>query len=210
MSAQQIEGDYIDKEGAVKLLAYILGKIKSQQNPRIVSTMSVAQTTESLLPTGEDGNWTAAGTLLQVTELTALTSNMKFRVAVTIVPPNPGYDLYLIPAVYRYNPENPAQCSLIAAGETKHITDAGWYDSEVTQVLTQYLDPNESYFLVYLHNIVSCRLLGFQSAAIDSNPYIAWTTLNLGNISEVPATLDIQATSPTKFFGTLYVNRSAE
>lgn len=202
------EGDYIDQDGTVKLLAYILNKIKTYQGDKVLSTMPAANCTECLLSSGSESNWTAHGTMLQVPEQIYLISAMRFRANITQMSSEPGYDIQVIPAIYRYS--DTGVCSLVASGAKTVITEAGWYDFVVTDVVDEYLNPNLTYFLVYLHNAASMRTLGYESPHVDNLPYVAWTVQNLGALTQAPQTLSLETASPIKLFGSLYVNQPVE
>ena len=202
------EGDYIDQDGTVKLLAYILNKIKTYQGDKVLSTMPAANCTECLLSSGSESNWTAHGTMLQVPEQIYLISAMRFRANITQMSSEPGYDIQVIPAIYRYS--DTGVCSLVASGAKTTITATGWCDINVTAAVDDYLNPNLTYFLVYLHNAASMRTLGYQSPHVDNLPYVAWTAQNLGALTQAPQTLSLETASPIKLFGSLYVNQPVE
>ena len=195
------EGDYIDQDGAVKLLSYILKKMKTNQSDKMLSTMLAAYCTECLLSTGSESDWTAHGTMLQVPEKIYLTSAMRFRTIFTQVPE----ECQVIPAIYRYS--DTGVCTLVASGAKTTITATGWCDINVTAAVDDYLNPNLTYFLVYLHNAASMRTLGYQSPYVDNLPYVAWTAQNLGALTQAPQTLSLETSSPIKLFGSLYVNQ---
>jgi hypothetical protein len=195
------EGDYIDQDGTVKLLAYILNKIKTYQGDKVLSTMPAANCTECLLSSGSESNWTAHGTMLQVPEKIYLTSAMRFRTIFTQVPE----ECQVIPAIYRYS--DTGVCTLVASGAKTTITATGWCDINVTAAVDDYLNPNLTYFLIYLHNAASMRTLGYQSPHVDNLPYVAWTAQNLGALTQAPQTLSLETAVPIKLFGSLYVNQ---
>lgn len=181
----------------------------------LVSTFPVAIGSNTPVERGEDGNWTAHATMIQVPELIYLTGDMKFKLCVTQLPSSPEYDLYIAPAIYKYlgpDPEdgNKIKCSLVAAGNAKVITSIGWQEFTFNRGTEQYLDPLDTYFYVIMHNMNGLGMPGYSGSQMNDPPYVSWTQHNLGSLSDAPSTLELQSETTTRLFGSFYANGATQ
>lgn len=181
----------------------------------LVTTFPVAQGSNSPVEQGGDGNWTAHATMIQVPELIYLTGDMKFKACVTQVPSSPEYDVYLAPAIYKYTGPDPddgdkIKCSLVAAGNAKIITSIGWQEFTFNRGTEQYLDPMETYFYVYLHNMNGLGMPGYSGTQMNDSPYVSWIQHNLGALSDAPSTLELQSETTTRLYGSFYANGATQ
>lgn len=181
----------------------------------LVTTFPVAQGSNSPVEQGGDGNWTAHATMIQVPELIYLTADMKFKACVTQLPSSPGYDLYIAPAIYKYTGPDPddgdkIKCSLVAAGNAKIITSIGWQEFTFNRSTEQYLDPMETYFYVYLHNMNGLGMPGYSGTQMNDPPYVSWTQHNLGSLYDAPDTLELQSETTTRLYGSFYANGATQ
>lgn len=181
----------------------------------LVSTFPVALGSNSSVDNGALDNWLAHGTMIQVPEVVYLTSDMRFKSIITNLPTSPGYDLYLAPAIYKYigpDPDdyNKIKCSLVAAGNIKQITRIGWQEFTFNRGTQKYLDPQEVYFYVYLHNMNGLGMPGYYGTQMNDPPYVSWITGNLGKIQDAPDTLELQSESTLRLFGSFYANGATQ
>lgn len=181
----------------------------------LVSTFPVAIGSNTPVEQGEDGNWTAHATMIQVPELIYLTGDMKFKLCVTQLPSSPEYDLYIAPAIYKYlgpdpEDENKIKCSLVAAGNAKVITAIGWQEFTFNRGTEQYLDPLDTYFYVIMHNMNGLGMPGYSGSQMNDPPYVSWTQHNLGSLSDAPSTLELQSETTTRLFGSFYANGATQ
>lgn len=181
----------------------------------LVSTFPVALGSNSAVNQGASNNWLAHGTMIQVPEMMYLTSDMTFKAIVTQFPSSPGYDVYMAPAIYKYTGPDPAdhnkiKCSLVAAGNAKQITKIGWHEFTFNRGTQQYLDPQDIYFFVYMHNMNGLGMPGFYGTQMNDPPYVSWINSNLGQIRDAPSTLELQSESTLRLFGSFYVNGATQ
>ncbi len=181
----------------------------------LVSTFPVALGSNSAVDQGASNNWLAHGTMIQVPEMMYLTSDMKFKAIVTQLPSSPDYDLYMAPAIYKYtgpdpDDDNKIKCSLVAAGNAEQITKLGWQEFTFNRGTQQYLDPQEVYFFVYLHNMNGLGMPGFYGTQMNDPPYVSWINGNLGQIWDAPSTLELQSESTLRLFGSFYANGATQ
>lgn len=181
----------------------------------LVSTFPVAIGSNTPVEQGDDGNWTAHATMIQVPELIYLTDDMKFKLCVTQLPSSPGYDLYIAPAIYKYTGPDPEdgdkiKCSLVAAGNAQIITSIGWQEFTFNRGTEQYLDPLDTYFYVIMHNMNGLGMPGYSGSQMNDPPYVSWTQHNLGSLSDAPSTLELQSETTTRLFGSFYANGATQ
>lgn len=181
----------------------------------LVSTFPVAIGSNAPVEQGDDGNWTAHATMIQVPELIYLTGDMKFKLCVTQLPSSPEYDLYIAPAIYKYLGPDPEdgdkiKCSLVAAGNAKVITSIGWQEFTFNRGTEQYLDPLDTYFYVIMHNMNGLGMPGYSGSQMNDPPYVSWTQHNLGGLSDAPSTLELQSETTTRLFGSFYANGATQ
>lgn len=181
----------------------------------LVSTFPVALGSNSSVDNGALDNWLAHGTMIQVPEVVYLTSDMRFKSIITNLPTSPGYDLYLAPAIYKYIGPDPddyskIKCSLVAAGNIKQITRIGWQEFTFNRGTQKYLDPQEVYFYVYLHNMNGLGMPGYYGTQMNDPPYVSWIHGNLGKIQDAPDTLELQSESTLRLFGSFYANGATQ
>lgn len=181
----------------------------------LVSTFPVAIGSNTPVEQGDDGNWTAHATMIQVPELIYLTDDMKFKLCVTQLPNSPAYDLYIAPAIYKYTGPDPEdgdkiKCSLVAAGNAKVITSIGWQEFTFNHGTEQYLDPLDTYFYVIMHNMNGLGMPGYSGSQMNDPPYVSWTQHNLGSLSDAPGTLELQSETTTRLFGSFYANGATQ
>lgn len=198
------------KNGRWSLLSY--GDLLKRN--RSISTFPVALGSNLVVDQGTSDNWLAHGTMIQVPELMYLTSDMKFSTLITQLPMILDYDIYVIPAIYKYigfDPDdNKIKCSLVAAGNARQITKIGWQEFTFDRGTQMYLDPQEVYFYVYLHNMNGLGMPGFHGTRTNDPPYVSWISGNLGSIRDVPSTLELQSESTLRLFGSFYANGAAQ
>lgn len=181
----------------------------------LVSTFPVALGSNSSVDQGAQNNWVAHGTMIQVPEMVYLTSDMKFKAIITQLPSSLEYDVYVIPAIYKYiGPDlddyGIIRCSLVAAGNAEHITKIGWQEFTFNRGTQQYLDPQEVYFYVYLHNMNGLGMPGYYGTQMNDPPYVSWINGNLGQLEVAPNTLELQSESTLRLFGSFYANGATQ
>lgn len=196
------EGDFLDGEGAAKLLAYIIQKIETAKQlgkDVAVQTLPAALTTPVADAPTETPGWIAHGTLLELQETIGLSPESTLKCNVQLTATDNSATAYLIPALYRKIETD--TCELVASFEKTQLTSNGWYTIALSKMNDLILDAADTFYLVFLHNQQETQLLGHAAPTVRVTKEIAWVSDNLGNISKAPSTLQIAQESLISFYG---------
>lgn len=201
------EGDFLDAEGAAKLLAYVIQRIETAKplgKDMVVQTLPAALTAPVTAPSETPG-WIAHGTLLELTETIGLSSESTLKCNVQIVSTDNSATAYLMPAIYRKTEID--SCQLVASFERIELTTNGWYTFALSEMNDLILDAADTFYLVFLHNQQGTQLLGHAAPTVRVTKDLAWVSDNLGNISKAPSTLSMVHESLISFYGQVFGSR---
>lgn len=153
-------------------------------------------TSNVALANGSTSQWTAHGTILAPTGDMALVQNFS---KLAVVCPQPVNGASFILAIYAWPSSGSTMTLVASSGVNTMPSTQSWLDVVMTSASVT-LTGGEKYFAVVLWNGNGAQVAGVVGSALNVQPYIAFTTSNLGTLTAAPATLTPESESLLRFF----------
>lgn len=172
------------------------------QNRIVINrTMSVASSYGVPLEQGDVDNYTAHGTIMNVTENCYLNSvedvPSKIEICCSQIPDS---GVPTMVGIYRSLNGSPTLYR-VCHTDVFSLNSIGWHNKPIIHIDDAILTTGITYAFVVFTQSNGTKLLGCEGSQINTFPYIGWSVHNLGNISTPPATLTPESENTNRLYG---------